>query len=218
MMELSKIHIYRMTHIENVPHILQIGITHKSSPNANPDYVAIGDVSLIDTRATKQVNISNGNRSQSYGSIVLGDFIPFYFGIRMPMLYVMQHGGNYVEKVTPAKDIVYLVCSVNDIAQSEITYYFSDGHATDFLTLFYDSSRINDISTIIDWKAVIANYWSGEENLILKCKKQAEFLAADDIPPEFIKGLVCYNQEAKDKLLTMGIESDKIKIIPNAYY
>jgi hypothetical protein len=32
-----------MTHIENVPHILQFGITHKNSPNANLDYVAIGD-------------------------------------------------------------------------------------------------------------------------------------------------------------------------------
>jgi hypothetical protein len=207
-----------MTHIENVPHILQFGITHKNSPNANPDYVAIGDVSLIDTRATKQVDISNGNRSQSYGSIVLGNFIPFYFGIRMPMLYVMQHGGNYVEKATPAKDIVYLVCSVNEIAQSEITYYFSDGHAIDYFTSFYNSSRINDISTIIDWKAVRANYWSGEENLILKCKKQSEFLAANDIPSKFIKGLVCFNQEATDKLLAMGIEQDKIKIISQAYY
>jgi hypothetical protein len=82
-MDLSQINIYRMTHIENIPHILQYGITHRNSPNANPDYVTVGDKSLIDKRNTKQVSIEND------GTIVLGDFIPFYFGVRMPMLYVI---------------------------------------------------------------------------------------------------------------------------------
>ncbi|MDR0738503.1 MAG: DUF4433 domain-containing protein, partial [Prevotellaceae bacterium] len=123
-----------MTHIENIPHILKYGITHKSSPNANPDYVTIGDVSLIGTRATKQVKINNGNRAQSFGTITLGDFIPFYFGVRMPMLYVIQHGGNCIEKATPKEDIIYVVCKLSDVAESGSTYYFSDGHATDAFT------------------------------------------------------------------------------------
>ncbi|MDR2868318.1 MAG: DUF4433 domain-containing protein, partial [Bacteroidales bacterium] len=71
-MDLSQIHIYRMTHIENISHILQYGITHRKSPNANPNYVTIGDTSLISTRETKQVPVSNGNRSQSTGNITLG--------------------------------------------------------------------------------------------------------------------------------------------------
>lgn len=29
--------------------------------------------------------------SDSSEAIVLGDFIPFYFGVRMPMLYVIQN-------------------------------------------------------------------------------------------------------------------------------
>jgi hypothetical protein len=51
-MELENIYIYRMTHIDNIPNILLIGITHKNSPNSNPNFVPIGDVSLIDTRST----------------------------------------------------------------------------------------------------------------------------------------------------------------------
>ena len=39
-----------MTHIENIPHILQNGITHTTSEYANPDFVPIGDSSLITTR------------------------------------------------------------------------------------------------------------------------------------------------------------------------
>lgn len=42
--------ILRMTHIQNVPHILRYGITGKTSPNANPHYAPIGDTSLIDKR------------------------------------------------------------------------------------------------------------------------------------------------------------------------
>ncbi len=217
-MSLSHIHIYRMTHIENIPHILMNGITHKNSPNANADYVPIGDISLITTRATKQVLITNGNHSHSIKKITLGDFIPFYFGIRMPMLYVIQHGGNWVERATPPKDIIYLVCNVEELVQSGITYYFSDGHATDYWTLFYNNDKINDLPSIINWNAVKAQNWSGDENLILKWKKQAEFLIAEDIPANLLKGFVCYNEAAQQHLLEMQIAENKIKIYPRAYY
>jgi hypothetical protein len=207
-----------MTHIENIPHILVNGITHRNSPNANIDYVSIGDTSLINTRAAKQVTVTNGNRSCPVETITLGNFIPFYFGIRMPMLYVVQQGGNCVEKATPPKDIVYLVCNVEALVRAGTAYCFSDGHATDALTLFYNSSRINDLPAIINWNAVKAQYWSGEENLILRCKKQAEFLVATDILPQFVCRFGCYNQEAHDSLVAMGITSEKIKTVPQAYY
>ncbi|MFN0187492.1 MAG: DarT ssDNA thymidine ADP-ribosyltransferase family protein [Bacteroidia bacterium] len=43
MLELNEIYLYRITHIENIPHILQHGITHLSSPNTNPNFVPIGE-------------------------------------------------------------------------------------------------------------------------------------------------------------------------------
>jgi hypothetical protein len=198
--------------------MLKNGITHKKSPNANPNYMAIGDVSLISTRATKQVNISNGDRSQSFGTITLGDFIPFYFGVRMPMLYVMQHGGNCVERATPKENIIYVVCNLKDIVESDTIYYFSDGHATDVFTLFYDKSKIAELPSIIDWIAVKSTYWGGEENLETKRKKQAEFLVADDIAPQNLCGFVCYNETARNRLVEMGVDSDKIKVYSPAYY
>lgn len=218
-MNLAEINVYRMIHIDNIPHVLQNGITHKNSLNRNFKFVTIGDISLIDTRSSKQVSVDNGNFS-GYGTplITLGDFIPFYFGIKMPMLYVIQHGGNFVERATPANDIVYLVCSINLIVRFNKYYYFSDGHATDSLTTFYDRSKINDLPTIIDWTAVKASYWGGQENLNTKRKKQAEFLVSYDLPANFIVGFGCYNDAAKNKLVNMGIIVEKIKVIPNAYY
>ena len=82
MADLNKTYLFRMTHIQNIPHILQYGITHLTSPNANVNYVPIGDGSLINTRSSFILN--NGKQ--------LGDYIPFYFGVLTPMLYVIQKG------------------------------------------------------------------------------------------------------------------------------
>jgi hypothetical protein len=44
---LNNINVYRMTHIDNIPHVLKNGITHKESNNCNPKFTPIGDTSLI---------------------------------------------------------------------------------------------------------------------------------------------------------------------------
>lgn len=204
--------MYRMTHIENIPHILQYGIVHYSSPNRNQNFISIGDKSLIDFRSTKSVYVGNK-------TIVLGDFIPFYFGVRMPMLYVIQHGGNFVEKARKAEEIVYVAVSLNEVVENNFLFYFSDGHATDSLTTFYDKRSISNLPSIIDWKAVTAQYWAGDGiETDLKRRKQAEFLVKEDIPASFIIGFACYNVTSKSKLVSFGIDDSKIKVFPNAYY
>lgn len=218
-MELEKVILYRITHIENIPQILKYGITHKNSHKSTKNFKNIGDISLIETRNNKIIRIDNGVfESKDIREIVLGDYIPFYFGVRMPMLYVAQHGGNFVEKATSPEDIIYLACSLKSAIASGKEFYFSDGHALDSLTTFYDKSKIEKLVEIIDWNAVKSKYWSGDENLNLKRKKQAEFLFSSDISPKHIVGLGCYNGSAKNKLLTMGISNEIIKIIPKAYY
>ncbi len=174
---------------------------------------------MIDTRSKKKVVVDNGDTAKfNSPKIILGEFIPFYFGVKMPMLYVMQNGGNFVKRATPAKDIVYLACSLIRIIDTTKDYYFSDGHGTDNYTTFYDSSKINDLATIIDWSAVKAAYWGGNENLNIKRKKQAEFLVSNDISPKFVIGFGCHDQKAAEELIAMGVVEEKVKIIPNAYY
>lgn len=218
-MELEKIKIYRMIHIENIPHVLQHGITHKKSENTNPNFISIGDTSLIDSRSTREVLITNGNLSNvnSY-NIVLGNYIPFYFGVRMPMLYVIQIGGNFVEKATPPGKIIYLAYDLMRIVESGNSYYFSDGHATDNFTTFYDNSKIDELPKIVNWNAIRTKYWGGAENLNLKRKKQAEFLVSNDLPEDGIFRYVCHDNSAKERLESMGIAEERIKIYPKAYY
>jgi hypothetical protein len=209
-----------MLHIGNIPHVLSNGITHAYSPNRNPNFIPIGDTSLISTRSTLEVTVDNGE-TLSYGyfnKIVLGQFIPFYFGIKMPMLYVMQHGGNFVPSPTPREKIVYVACKLETLIAHYPGFYFCDGHATDRLTSFYDQTKIENLPELIEWKAVQASYWGGSENLNLKRKKQAEFLQAADVKPEHIAKFGCYNENAKSELTSMGIKEELIQVVPKAYF
>ncbi|CAA7197192.1 type II toxin-antitoxin system toxin DNA ADP-ribosyl transferase DarT [Chryseobacterium potabilaquae] len=211
--------VYRMTHIENISHILKYGITHKNSLNSNPHFVNIGDLSLIDNREHKEVTVDNGDfLNFTTKSIKLGEYIPFYFGVKMPMLYIMQMGGNFVEKATKPEDIIYLVCSIDKIINKKLDFYFSDGHATNNYTSFYEKDQIYKMDEIVDWSSIKAPYWGGDENLNIKRKKQAEFLVSIDLSPDLIIGFGCYNENAKKRLIELGVEESKIKVIPQGYF
>jgi hypothetical protein len=54
--------------------------------------------------------------------------------------------------------------------------------------------------------------------LDIKRKKQAEFLVKDDLSPDLITGFGCYDDKARNKLIMMGVDSKKIKVIPKAYF
>lgn len=207
MAELDKIHLFRMTHIENIPHILQYGITHSDSPNANQIYVPIGDNSIISTRNNFLLN--NGNR--------LGEYIPFYFGVRTPMLYVIQKGFNLVIPI-PVENIVYCVSSVQKIMEQNADFVFTNGHAVDGFSAQYTVSDINKMNEIIDWNAVKAKYWKDENDLDRKRRKEAEFLVLGDIDKKALLGYVVFNESAKKKMIDFGLEENQIHINPNYYF
>ena len=206
MPDLSKIYLYRMTHIENIPHILQYGITHVDSPEANTAYVPIGDGSLISRRN----DFALPNRRS------LGEYIPFYFGVRMPMLYAIQNGYNVV-KITPAEEIVYCITSVQQIINQQLDFLFTDGHALDSFSSFYSLADTNSIEQHIDQNAIKSTFWKDENDLDLKRRKEAEFLVGNDIPIAAILGFAVYNESSKNRLINFGIAENKV-IIKTGFY
>lgn len=205
-------YIYRITHLDNIPHILTYGIESPHSCDNSSKYITIGDKSLIECRNKSKIPVNDK-------TINLGDFIPFYFGYRMPMLYVIQHGGNCVEKAVKAENIVYLTCCIQDFVDRKFLFYFSDGHGTNKLSIFYDSVSIDRINDIVDLAAVWSTVWSGENiDRDLKRRKQAEFIVGESIPPDMIRYFGCYNEQVKQKLLSFGVKEEQIFVAPEAYY
>jgi hypothetical protein len=196
-----------MTHIENIPHILQNGITHSQSVNAHPNFIPIGDGSLIATRSS--FLLDNGRR--------LGEYIPFYFGVRTPMLYVVQKGFNMVNPTLP-ENIVYCVSSVKKITDLNLDFVFTDGHAVDGFSTQYSKGDILNIDVILDKDAINAKYWRDETDLDMKRRKEAEFLVLGDIAINAILGFVVYNENAKKRLIDFGVDKAKVQVKSNFYF
>lgn len=196
-----------MTHIENIPHILKYGVTHKNSNYHNPNYKPIGDSNIISTRNSFLLN--NGK--------YIGEYIPFYFWGRMPMLYVIQNGYNSVNRTNP-EDIIYVISSVQEIIDSNLDFVFTDGHALDSFSRQFTETQVGNIINVLDFDAIRAQYWKDDNDLDLKRRKEAEFLVLGDIKMQNIIAYFVYNQKAVAKLRNFDVEEDQIYLKPYLYF
>lgn len=203
MLEFNKIYLYRMIHIDNIPHIVANGITHYISPNRNKDYQNIGDNSLINRRS--EIVLDDNTK--------LSDYIPFYFSYRTPMLFVIWKGFNNVKDIKQ-EDIVYIVSSVQKMTDLGVDYKFTDGHAVAGLSNFYSKESITEIDNLLDWAAIKAIDWKIEPDL--KRKKEAEFLVLGDIDYEAVLGYIVYNDVAKNKVEQFN--TNRIITVKRNYY
>lgn len=197
---------FRITHIDNMAHIVRNGLVKADSPLRNEHFVSIGDNQVIRLRGQRNVK---GYR--------IGDYIPFYLGPRSPMLYVIQNGYNGVQRVEPEK-IVYCVIRLDDLINCDIDCIFTNGHALSELTSFYTKDKLPQINSLIRYEDVYSSQWSSEEDMDLKRRKEAELLVKSDLPAKFIRGYVVYNENAKQILIGLGIDANKIVVSPKYYF
>ena len=199
-------YVFRLTHIDNIKYIMSKGLVRASSPLRDENYVSIGDVQVIQVR-----------KDRKFQGYQLSDFMPFYFGPRSPMLYVIQHGYNGVRKVKP-EDIVYCVVRIEDIIKNDIDCIFTDGHALSSLTNYYYKSSLANLNNIVNYDDVYSTFWNIEDDPDLKRRKEAELLINEDLPAQYIRGIVVYNDKAKEYLINLGVAAELIVVMPGHYF
>lgn len=186
----SPIYLYRIVHIENLGFIVQNNeLTCPSHERVNPNYVGIGDNSLILERKSKQLPISPGG--------TFDDYVAFYFGMRSPMLYNIKHG---YQGVTPRSqhDIIYLISSFDKIKELQLPFIYFDGHGYHHLSRAFNTE---EGFVHIDWKVVRASKWHDtEEDPDRKRRKQAEFLVKDTLPCNALIAIVTYSERTKQRV------------------
>ena len=192
--------IFRLIHFDNLEETLTNGMYSKNSGHIIPNYVNIGDTSLIQQRETFQVRVNPPNGT-------LGDYIPFYFAGQSPMLLNIKTGARGIQK-RDQKDLVYIVCKVELITERCPEWCFTDGHAKNNLTKFHNSL---DQLGALDWVTIRSQYWKNtEDDYDRMRRKQAEFLVKNHVPTACICGLIVLNtkqeQRAKEILHRVGIE------------
>ena len=197
---------FRLTHIDNIQYILSHGLVRSVSTLRDENYVSIGDVQVIQIR-----------KDRKYHGYCLSDYMPFYFGPRSPMLYVIQHGFNGVRKVAP-ENIVYCVVRIEDIIKNDVGCIFTDGHALSSLTNYYGKNELSILDSFVKYDDVYSAYWNSEMDIDLKRRKEAELLINDDLPVQYIRGFVVYNETAKTRLINIGVAAELIVVKPGFYF
>lgn len=181
--------IYHITHINNLPSILQSGglIANSRSKQQQINYQDIAHGNIQDRRAIKSVPC---------GALgCLHDYVPFYFAPRSPMLYAIYRGN--VEGYKDGQErVIYLVSEAETIFNNNLNFVFTDGHAVMALSEYYD--KLDDLESSIDWNIMKATYWANtDEDNDRTRRRQAEFLVHQFCPWTSIKGIGVINSTIK---------------------
>ena len=169
-----------MIHYLNLEFILRYGLYASNSHVKDPQYVNIGDTQLIEQRQNFHVRVDPPGGD-------LGDYIPFYFGGHSPMLLNIKTGYRGITQ-RPQDELVYIVCCIKDIIVQCSEWCFTDGHAKNKLTEFYNDPK--DL-VYIDWEIVSNRFWRNDETDMDRMRrKQAEFLVKDHVPVSCITAII----------------------------
>jgi hypothetical protein len=204
--------LYHMTHLDNLPGILQSGCLHcqqqLSRSGLHP--VSIAYPGIQDRRLGTTVPCGPGG--------VLHDYVPFYFAPRSPMLYAIHK--NRVEAYDGGQTpILHLVSSVPQIQTTGHQFVFTDGHATMAFSRFFTEP---DELDQLDWPLMKATYWRDTpQDPDRKRRRQAEFLVYNKVNVSAFIGIGVINkqiQQRVEKLLQTHHIELPVRIRRNWYY
>lgn len=181
--------IFRITHIANVPWILDHGLHCQNSSDIDPNFRPIGNPDLIRRRNDRVVPVPPGG--------TLSDYVPFYFTPYSIMLYNIKMGYGGVPHV-PNAQIVILVSSLHRVVELGALFLFTNQHAYPEAAEYFNS--LEDIDRI-DWPLLQSrDFRHDPEDPGKKERYQAEALVHRHLPPEGLLGIGCAEQPAQQWL------------------
>lgn len=183
--EPDKIAIYHITDVANLPSIIRSGGLKSDCAMAKVAHTPIGYAHIKQRRMTEVRIPCRGDR-------FVGEFVPFYYCPRSPMLYVINKGATD----RPAgcqQTIIHLVSTVATAVGTGRQWAISDGNAGAAYPSFYDDMKKGFAA--IDWEAVRATDWRGKTS-----QKSAEFLIADRFPWSAIHSIGCHNSKVAEDI------------------
>lgn len=181
--------LFHMTHIDNLPSILQHGLL----PHGNRHQIKdISDCDVNNRRA----------RPEPVYHQPIHSYVPFYFNPRNPMLYYRKDMQD---------DIVILVLKRELMLSKKCL--FTDGNASADHTKF--ANELEDLH-FIDWKCIHGKYWNDFADG--KRKKMAEVLVPDMVSIENIEGILCNNGITQAKIDEMTNKEIISTVKPDFYF
>ena len=150
----------------------------------------------------------------------LADYVPFYFANRSPMLLAI-HKGHVAGYEGGQAEVIYLVSSAETVAKTDLVWCFTDGHAVEGITEFFDSL---DELPKVDWGAVETWRWGGRwlfQDPDVKRRKQAEFLVHRRVPWALVEQVAVINHGVAQRIteiLQNAEQTTPVTVRSNWYY
>ena len=203
--DLEKILIYHITDVANLPGILAEGGLQSDAVmvKRNPEIIGYDH---IKKRRLKEIPVPCCEWRR------VGEFVPFYFCPRSPMLFTINKG-NTGRPAGCQKSIVHLVSTMAAGIATGKAWAISSGNADAYHTTF--SAKLDALDAL-DWAAIRATQWQGMQH-----QKSAELLVADAFPWTAIKEIGCQNSTTADKVrlvLADAVHRPAVAVKTNWYY
>jgi hypothetical protein len=202
----AQTYIYHITDVANLPGILADGGLLSDARMAQRDPGVVIGYDHIKLRRLKELRVDCcGNR-------FVGEFVPFYFCPRSPMLYTVNIGKTGLPPGCQ-RTIVHLVSIVHDGICLGKDWAISSGNAGAYHTSFRAET---DALNTLDWEAIRARHWQGRTH-----QKSAEFLLGDFYPWTSIRGIGCHNSSVANEVHSMlkhHMHRPLVELKPDWYY
>ena len=155
------------------------------------------------------------------GGGTLGDYVPFYFAPRSPMLFAVTRGLVSAEAANTER-IVYLVSSTQTLREAGLTVVVSNRHAELGYAELTDRDEDLDDDNFVDWPLMTATYWNNTPNdPDRKERRQAECLVQPRVSWQFIEGIVTKTEGARAEVrrsLATACEHPPVVVRPDWYF
>jgi O-acetyl-ADP-ribose deacetylase (regulator of RNase III) len=184
--------LYYITHIDNLPSILRLGIlSHKLVEEEGFSYTRIYDKGIVEARKDK---LAPDGKS-------LWDFANLYFNARNPMLYRVKH-----EK---SLDDIAIVCVSPTILQRPDIFITTGNARASQSAILPKDEGIRKLPKIKREFDIV--WWKPEDGS--KRKIMAECLVPDLVPAEYIQAIYVASHKIREKIEAM-LRPSRISVIP----
>lgn len=207
--DLDRTPLFHITDVANLAGIVSSGglrsdnrLAADGGPKVNIGYDNIKHRRMTETRVP-----CAGNR-------FVGEFVPFYFCPRSPMLFVVNLGRTG-RPPGCQRTILHLVTTVSSAIGVGSPWAYSDGNAGAAYPSFYNETEHIDVR--LNWAAIEERANWGP----VRTEKAAEFLVADAFPWGSIRAVGCFDDAMAVRVtaLLQGAEHQpRVLVRRNWYY
>jgi hypothetical protein len=201
--------IFRITHRDNVPHLLENGVHCRNSDRVNMSFVEIGHPEIIGRRKARVVDVDPRG--------TLADYVPFYFTPCTPMLYNIVTGWNGLKRRARA-EIVVLVSSLAILEERRIPYVLADRNAALVSAILAPGRELLPDLAWNNWQK--RDFRNDPENPGKIERYQAEALVHRHLPSAGLRAIITYDkptQVAVEQHVSDSGAGLSVRVMPSWY-